>query len=120
MCKAEPHGTRVAAICLEQKSLVLRPTSPAGDGDEPALAEWQGQSLTCLICVPSSVSWACWWTPPWRRQMFPESRRNENPSPDPNPDSSPNPDPSPRPNPHPSLDPANQDAFLSDTRDRFP
>ena len=47
MCKAEPHGILVAAICLEQKSLVLWPTSPSGDVDEPALAEQRAQSNIC-------------------------------------------------------------------------
>lgn len=47
MCKAEPHGILVAAICLEQKSLILWPTSPSGDVDKPALTQQWAQSLIC-------------------------------------------------------------------------
>lgn len=39
MCKAEPHGKLVAAICFEQKSLILWPIPPYGDVEEPALTQ---------------------------------------------------------------------------------
>lgn len=45
MCKAEPHGILVAAICSEQKSLILRPISPSGDVEEATLAKQCGQRL---------------------------------------------------------------------------
>lgn len=48
MCKAEPHGIQVAAICFEQKSLILWPIPPSGDVEEAMLTEQWGQSLICI------------------------------------------------------------------------
>lgn len=45
MCKAEPHGILVAAICPEQKSLILRPIPPSGDVEEATLAKQWGRRL---------------------------------------------------------------------------
>lgn len=49
MCKAEPHGKLVAAICFEQKSLILWPIPPYGNVEEPALTQRRGWSLIWVL-----------------------------------------------------------------------